>query len=61
MVIETEELFNHGIEGERHAGESLLARASVTDFKFHLKLDLAHGQDLDPTTKVVSGTSLLPC
>ena len=34
MVIKTEELFNHGIKGERQAGESLLAGASVTDFKF---------------------------
>ena len=34
MVIETEELFNHGIEGERQAGESLLARASVTEHNF---------------------------
>ena len=34
MVIETEELFNHGIEGERQAGESLLARASVTGHNF---------------------------
>ena len=34
MVIETEELFNHGIEGERQAGESMLARASVTGHNF---------------------------
>ena len=50
MVIETEDHFNHGIKGERQDGESLLAKASVTDFKFN-KLYLAHSQVPDPTTK----------
>ena len=60
MVIKTEELFNHGIEGERQAGESLLARASVTGHNFIEKtLHMAKTQIL--LLRVDSGTSLLAC
>ena len=61
MVFEIEEILNHRIEGERQAGESLLARASVTDHNF-VEIETLHmAKTQILLLRVDSGTSLLVC
>ena len=61
MVIEIEELFNHGIKGERLAGESLLAKASVTGHNF-VEIETLHmAKTRILLLRVDLGTSLLAC
>ena len=56
-----EELFNHGIEGERLAGESLLAKASVTGHNF-VEIETLHmAKTRILLLRVDLGTSLLAC
>ena len=63
MVIETEDHFNHGIKGERQAGESLLAKASVTDFKFprNLILHMAKSRIPLPSSFRLNPPAVLAC